>query len=221
MGNIGVKVKPFDSGLGDRNTLDSTVSISDQQSLWLWLFIMDDSRPTRIVILGTTGSGKTTLSHRLSERLQLPAIELDAFRHGPNWSETPDDEFRQLIADSLSGEGWIVDGNYSVARDIIWPRATTLIWLDYSFPLVFWRLFWRTMTRGIMRKRLWNDNREDLWRHFLTRDSLFLWAIRTHWSRRKSLEYVLSLPEYSGIEVKRFRSARETEVWLDAMQSGL
>lgn len=182
---------------------------------------MDDSRSTRIVILGTTGSGKTTLSHRLAERLQIPSIELDAFRHGPNWSETPDDEFREKIKDSLDCDEWIVDGNYSVARDIIWPRATTLIWLDYSFPLVFWRLFWRTMTRGIMRKRLWNGNKEDLWRHFLTKDSLFLWAIRTHWSRRKSLERVLSLPDYSDVVVKRFRSARETEVWLDKMQSGL
>ena len=88
----------------------------------------------RIVILGTTGSGKTTLSHRLSEALGAPAIELDAFRHGPNWSETPDEEFRAKISESLTGDSWIVDGNYSVARDIIWPRATTLVWLDYSFP---------------------------------------------------------------------------------------
>ena len=182
---------------------------------------MDDSRPTRIVILGTTGSGKTTLSNRLGEKLHIPSIELDAFRHGPNWSETPDDEFREKVKDSLNGDGWIVDGNYSVVRDIIWTRATTLVWLDYSFPLVFWRLFCRTMTRGIMRKRLWNGNREDLWRHFLTKDSLFLWALRTHWSRRKSLERVLSLPDYCDVEVKRFRSARETEVWLDTVQSGL
>ena len=135
---------------------------------------MDVSHFSRIVILGTTGSGKTTLAKRLSHVLQIPAVELDAFRHGPNWTETPDQVFRERVADSLNSEGWIVDGNYSVARDLIWPRATTLIWLDYSFPLVFWRLFRRTMTRGIMRTRLWNNNREDLWRHFLTKDSLFL-----------------------------------------------
>ena len=176
---------------------------------------------SRIVILGTTGSGKTTLSHRLARMLQIPAIELDAFRHGPNWAETPDDEFRQKVAESLSGNGWIIDGNYSVARDIIWPRATTVVWLDYSFPLIFWRLFWRTMTRGMMRKQLWNGNREDLWRHFLTKDSLFLWVFQTHWSRRKSLDKVLSLPEYSDIEVIRFRSARETEAWLNKLKSNL
>ena len=171
-------------------------------------------RAHRIVILGTTGAGKTTLAQRLSRTLGVPTVELDAIRHGPNWTETPDDEFRRRVADALRGDAWIVDGNYSIARDIIWHRATTIVWLDYSFPLVFWRLFRRTMTRGIMRKKLWNDNTEDLWRHFLTRDSLFLWAFQTHWKRRKSLAPVLALPEYAHIEVLRFKSAKETEKWL-------
>lgn len=176
---------------------------------------------SRIVILGTTGSGKTTLAQRLSRMLNIPAVELDAIRHGPNWVEAPDDLFRQRIADALHGDSWIVDGNYSVARDIIWPRATTLIWLDYSFPLVFWRLFRRTIARGIMRQKLWNDNTEDLWRHFLTRDSLFLWAFKTHWRRRKSLASVLASPEYSHIQVLRFGAASETELWLEEITSEL
>lgn len=171
-------------------------------------------RAHRIVILGTTGAGKTTLAQRLSQTLGVPTVELDAIRHGPNWTETPDDEFRRCVADALRGDGWVVDGNYSIARDIIWHRATMIVWLDYSFPLVFWRLFRRTMTRGIMRKKLWNDNTEDLWRHFLTRDSLFLWAFQTHWKRRKSLTPVLALPEYDHIEILRFKSAKQTEKWL-------
>lgn len=175
----------------------------------------------RVVVLGTTGSGKTTLSRELSRILSVPVVELDAIRHGPNWTETPDDVFRQRVAASLTCDGWIVDGNYSLARDIIWPRATTLVWLDYSFPLVFWRLFGRTMTRGIMRTRLWNDNTEDLWRHFLTKDSLFLWAFQTHWKRRKSLSSVLASPDYNHIEVLRFKSAGETRKWLERIRSEL
>ena len=172
---------------------------------------------TRIVILGTSGSGKSTLARELAQRLGVPVIELDSIRHGPNWTETPDDIFRQRIADTLIGDSWIVDGNYSVARDIIWPRATTLVWLDYSFPLVFWRLFWRTTTRGVMRKPLWNGNREDLWRHFLTKDSLFLWALQTHWRRRKTLPYAFSESAYHHLQVLRFRSAKETRRWLEGI----
>lgn len=177
--------------------------------------------PSRIVILGTTGSGKTTLSRQLAQILGAPTVELDAIRHGPNWSETPDDVFRERVSASLNSESWVVDGNYSVAHDIIWPRATTLVWLDYSFPLVFWRLFCRTMVRGIMRTQLWNGNREDLWRHFLTKDSLFLWAFRTHWRRRKSLTAILNSSDYSHIEVLRFKSARETRQWLERIENRL
>ena len=174
-------------------------------------------QPARIAILGTTGSGKTTLSQSLSRLLQIPAVELDAIRHGPNWVETPDDEFCRRIAAALHGENWVVDGNYSVARDIIWPRATTLIWLDYSFPLVFWRLFRRTMRRGILRAPLWNGNKEDLWRHFLTTDSLFLWAVKTHWKRRRTLSEALASPDYAHIQILHFKSAKQTARWLETV----
>ena len=171
-------------------------------------------RPRRIVVLGTTGSGKSTLARELARRLDAAYVELDAFRHGPNWQETPDDVFRQRARDAVSGDAWVVDGNYTLARGIIWRRATTIVWLDYPFPLIFWRLFRRTLLRGILRTRLWNDNREDLWRHFLTKDSLFYWAVKTHWRRRKTLPAAFALPEHAHLQVIRLRSAQETRRWL-------
>jgi len=175
------------------------------------------SRPQRlcrIVVLGTAGSGKSTLARDLARRLDAAYVELDAFRHGPNWRETPDDIFRQRARDAVSGDAWVVDGNYTLARDIIWRRATTIVWLDYPFPIVFWRLFRRTMLRGVLRTRLWNDNREDLWRHFLTKDSLFYWAVKTHWRRRKTLPAAFALPEHAHLQVIRHHTAQETRRWL-------
>ena len=130
----------------------------------------------RIVVIGTSGSGKTTLARQLARCLDIPHVEFDAIRHGPNWVETPDDTFRELLADALSGESWVADGNYSIARDVVWPRATTLLWLDYLFGVIIWRLLYRTLRRSILREELWNGNREKLWWHFVTKDSLFLWA---------------------------------------------
>ena len=173
----------------------------------------------RVAVVGTSGSGKSTLARAVAARLGVVAVELDAIRHGPNWRETPDDVFRRRVAEALAGDVWVVDGNYTVARDLIWERATTLIWLDYPFPFVFWRLFWRTMSRGVLRKQLWNGNREDLWRHFLTRDSLFLWAAQTHWRRRKTLPIALAQPQYGHLRVMRFRRARQTREWLAGMDA--
>ncbi|HTE18391.1 MAG TPA: AAA family ATPase, partial [Armatimonadota bacterium] len=46
--------------------------------------------PRRIVVVGSSGAGKSTMAAALSQRLGLPHIELDALRHGPNWVEVPD-----------------------------------------------------------------------------------------------------------------------------------
>ena len=169
---------------------------------------------SRVIIVGSTGAGKSTLAGALSARLGVRHVELDAFRHGPNWTETPDDAFRRDIAVAIGGDGWVADGNYSLARDILWSRADTLVWLDYSFPVVFWRLWRRTWGRGIRRTELWNGNRETLWRHFFTTDSLFLWQVRTYRRRRRQIAEAVALPEYGHLRVLRFRSPGETEEWL-------
>ena len=171
----------------------------------------------RVVVVGTSGAGKTTLARELAGLLDVPHFELDAFRHGPNWTETPNDVFRQKIADALTGQDWVVDGNYSVARDIVWARATTIVWLDYPFYITFSRLFRRTMSRYFKRTELWNGNREDLKGVLFTKDSLFVWAFRTHWSRRRSLPVAFAQPEYAHLEVLRFRSPRAADRWLKAL----
>ena len=174
----------------------------------------------RVVVVGTSGAGKTTLARELARLLDAPHVELDAYRHGPNWTETPNDVFRQRISEALTGERWVVDGNYSVARDIVWARATAIVWLDYPFPLVFWRLFWRTLGRYVKRAELWNGNREDLKGVLFEKNSLFVWAFRTHWSRRKSLPVAFALPEYAHLDVTRFRSPREAKMWVGSLGGG-
>ena len=174
---------------------------------------------SRVIIVGTTGAGKSTLARALSERLRVPHVEFDAYRHGPNWTETPNDVFRARISDALSADGWVADGNYSLARDLVWPRATAIIWLDYSFPVVFRRLWRRTWRRGIRRTELWNGNREDLWRHFLTTDSLFLWQIKTHRRRRRQTAQAIELPEHAHLRVLRFRHPKEADEWLCAVRA--
>ena len=171
----------------------------------------------RIAVVGTSGSGKSTLAAELANRLGAPHVELDAYRHGPNWVPTPDDEFKRNIRDRLSGERWVADGNYGLVRDIVWGPATALVWLDYPFPVVFWRLFRRTMTRAITGAELWNGNREILWRHFLTKDSLFLWAFQTHWRLRKTVSKALAAPEHSHLNALRLRSPAATDTWLDSI----
>ena len=168
----------------------------------------------RVVVVGTTGSGKTTLARNLAHARGVPHVEMDAYRHGPNWTETPDDEFRLLLDHALQGEDWVADGNYRVTRSVIWARATAIVWLDYTFGLVFWRLLTRTLKRGITRETLWNGNRENLFEHFFTPNSLFWWAVKSHWRHRRTLPPALAEPRYAHLRVVRLRSPRETARWL-------
>ena len=172
----------------------------------------------RVAIVGSSGSGKSTLARALSRKLGVPHIELDAFRHGPNWTETPDDVFAQR-ADAAAdpSSGWIADGNYTILRPIIWRRASAIVWLDYPFPLSFARLFARTVTRAATRQTLWNGNRESLYTHFFTRDSLFLWNIRRSRVIRRQLPLAFAQPEHAHLQVIRFARPKQTRQWLDAI----
>lgn len=101
----------------------------------------------RLVVVGTTSSGKSTLAKRIAGKLGYDFIELDALHWEPNWTEAPLEVFRQRVETATQAPAWVVAGNYHVVRDIVWSRAEAVIWLDYPFWRVFWQLTRRTFLR--------------------------------------------------------------------------
>ncbi len=171
----------------------------------------------RIVVIGTTGAGKSTLAATLAARLALPQIELDALYWGPQWTPVGRDTFRARVAAATSGERWVVAGNYGVVRDLLWPRADTLVWLDYPLALNFWRLTRRSLRHIVTREELWAGNRETFRTQFLSRDSLYLWAARSHVRHRREFAALLADPVYAHLATLRFASPRDTARWLAAL----
>lgn len=173
------------------------------------------SPPGRIAVIGTSGSGKTSFSKRVAAAISAPHIELDALYHEPGWVPAQPDVFRARVSVAIAAPAWVTDGNYSsFLRDIVWTAADTLVWLDYPFHVVIWRLFRRTMSRGLRRTELWNGNRESLRTHFLTRDSLFLWAKNTHWKHRREWPVAFRQPAMAHVRIVRLPSPREADAWL-------
>ncbi len=171
----------------------------------------------RISVVGTIGSGKTTFAHKTSRLLDAPHVELDALHWEPNWVEAPNDLFRERVKQSLQGDSWVADGNYHQVRDIVWSRADTVVWLDYPFRTIIARLAKRTLRRIFTREKLWNGNQEHV-RGLLTRDSVFLWAIRTYRRRRRQYPILLTRPENSHLTVVRLRSPREAAEFLSTLE---
>ena len=169
----------------------------------------------RIVVTGTTGSGKTTLARAIAAQLDVPHAEQDAWNHLPNWQEAPLAEFRAQVDAFTAQSAWVMDGNYSKANDLGWGRADTLIWLDYPAGLVFGRLLTRTLRRGLTGQELWNGNRERLGLNLVSRGGILAWFFRTHWKRRRTVP--VQLAAYPHLRVLRFRHPREAQRWLKAL----
>jgi adenylate kinase family enzyme len=170
--------------------------------------------------VGISGAGKTTLARQLAARLGLPHVELDALHWEPGWQPADPEVFRQRVAAALQGNTWVVDGNYRRVRDLVWSRATLLLWLDYPRPLIFWRLLGRTLRRTVRREELWQGNRERFREQFLSRDSLFLWAWQTYYRLHREYPLLLQQPAYRHLQVQRFHSPRQTARWVAARYRG-
>ena len=172
----------------------------------------------RIIVVGVTGSGKSTLARQMSERFGVPHVELDGLYTGrrTGWM-APTEVFRARVAEATAGDGWVVDGNYSKTRDITWPRATTIVWLDYPLHLILWRLGLRILRRAVTRERLWRGNQESLRTHLFTKDSLILWALQTYKRRKREYGEAMYRWESEGVQALRFGSPKETERWLRAL----
>lgn len=98
----------------------------------------------RILVLGCPGSGKSTLSNFLGERLRLPVVHLDQLWWMPGWVERSKDEFDVLLAQTLQEGRWVIDGNFARTLPMRLPVCDTVFFLDYSRATCLWSTLKRT-----------------------------------------------------------------------------
>jgi adenylate kinase family enzyme len=169
------------------------------------------------IIASASGNGKTTLGRELAARLGVPFVELDALVHGPGWTETADAELQRLVAPIVASEGWVIDGTYvrKLGR-LVLDAADTIVWLDLPVRVWLPRLVRRSARRMRGFEPLWNDNRETLKGLVWGRESLFGYALISHFRRRREWPAQLA-----GHPVVRLRKPAEVQRWLDAQEPGL
>lgn len=143
----------------------------------------------KIIITGTTCTGKTTLGRKLSKGLSIPQIDLDNFYFLPNWVEKEKEKFVQDVVDEVGGKKeWIVTGSYqTLLKDTIWQQASVIVWLDYPLSLIVRRYLIRTFKRVVFREKCCGENYETLGRTF-SKNSLFLWIFKSYWRRKERMK---------------------------------
>lgn len=177
----------------------------------------------RVVIVGNSGAGKTTLSTELARVLQTEHVELDAIFHQSNWTPLPTDEFRERAAAALPpGGAWVCDGNYSAVRDMIWNRADTIVWLDLPRRVIVPQIVARSVTRAVRGTELWNGNREQ-WRMLLSlhdpQRSVIAWSITQHTRKRRRYGAAPADPRWAHLQFVRLRSRDAVRTWLAGVRS--
>lgn len=161
----------------------------------------------RIAVIGCAGSGKSTFSRKLGERLGMPVTHLDSLFWRPGWTEAPKDEWRDLVTELAAGDEWLIDGNYGGTLDLRIERADTVIYLDAPRRMCLWRVVKRWAThRGKPRPDMGADCPERLDPKFLK----WIWDYPTV-SRPKTLA---ALREKQSGRVYVLRTSGEMDEFL-------
>jgi adenylate kinase family enzyme len=93
----------------------------------------------RVLVLGSSGSGKSTFAKQLGKKLGIDVIHLDSHYWQPDWTYTPENEWEQKIERLLEKESWIMDGNYMSTLSQRLEYADTVIFLDLNRVKCLWR----------------------------------------------------------------------------------
>ncbi len=175
----------------------------------------------RVALIGSSGAGKSTFGRQLAEACDLKHIEVDALNWGPGWqnrSATAPADFEHLIKAAVGTDRWVIDGNYLAAMSHALPKATHLIWLDYSRAVVMRRVIWRSLRRVIGGQEVWTGtgNRE-YFRSWLDKG----YPIRESWDSfdrwRAHHARLIAKPELERLEKHRLSAPHQAKALISEL----
>ena len=173
----------------------------------------------RIQVMGSSGSGKSTVGLRLAEALRVPHVELDALFWRPGWVESDAEDFRVRVAAATDGDEWVVSGNYTGRLNaLLWPRAEMIVWLDLPQHVTAWRMLTRSWRRWRSKELLWGTNTERFWPQLAFWDpmSLLGYSLRAHPRMHRLMTDAMVDPALAHVRFVRLTSQREVDRFVGA-----
>jgi adenylate kinase family enzyme len=172
----------------------------------------------RVVVVGTSGCGKSTFARQLAAILHVRYLEMDGLFWLPGWRQRDPAEFHNLVEKVVETEQWVIDGNYGAVRTMIWTRATHIIWLNYSYPRVVWQVTRRTVANIVHKREVFPGCRETFRNAFLSRESVIWWSISTYHRRRERYQVMMAGQGFDHLQWIEMRHPRDTERFIASLR---
>jgi adenylate kinase family enzyme len=170
--------------------------------------------PSRVLVYGVTGAGKSTLAAAVAERLGLPLHPVDDLMWRPGWVEVPQAEQRAVVEEIVARPAWVLDAAYGSWQELPLARADLVVGLDYPRWRSWGRLVRRTLVRIVRRTPICNGNVESLRRSVFATDSILWFHVRSFGRKRRRMR---AWHAADPARVVLLRSQRETDRWLRAL----
>lgn len=172
-------------------------------------------RARRVWVVGSCGSGKSTVARRIGALLGLASAHVDDYIWLPGWKLREREEMLTMIEERLAGDAWVMEGNLGRDAVRLWAiadRADLIVWLDLPLRVTLWRLVRRCLRRALFKQECCNGNRETLRQSFFSTNSILLYAWATRHKRRVIYGHMLRNRPHV-----RLRSPAEVQGWLEAL----
>jgi adenylate kinase family enzyme len=186
---------------------------------------LPEQRPPdlRVLVIGTSGSGKSTFAQALAARTGIAWHELDLINWHPGWYNRHTREPEAFLADvdaATASGNWVVSGGYSTTRPIILPRLTDLVWLDLPRWQVMAQVINRSLRRAAGDREVFPGCHEH-WSRLLRRDHPIRWAWNHHAPNRLKFAGQAQAAAAHGARVHRCTNRGEADRVLDRVAAAV
>lgn len=143
----------------------------------------------RFVVIGNSGSGKSSLAKRVGAELLLPVHDLDHTHWYADGRKREETQSKALVSGIAAGSAWVIEGVYGWLAEIALERATALVWLDLPWAECQNGLLCRGLRRGMTQR---------------DQDALLSWA-SAYWTRTTPSSFVGHERLYAGFTGRKWR----------------
>ena len=156
----------------------------------------------RVIVIGSSGSGKSTFARRLRDITGLPLYYLDMIWHKPDKTNISKEEFDKRLDEILSEDRWIIDGNYQRTLEARLKKCDTVFLFDLPVEVCLAGAKARIGTK-----------REDMpWTETELDDDFRQWIV--DFPQKQLPEIYGLLEKYNDKNIVVFKSRQEAETYL-------